>query len=115
MQALGYEAVGPSFSDSQQGVSGIFLEGSGPRIELLAPLGSARTLEPWLRGGSRMYHFGYEVPELRPVAALAEACGARIVSEPKPAIAFGNREVCFLMLRNLFLFELIESESDASG
>jgi methylmalonyl-CoA/ethylmalonyl-CoA epimerase len=35
---LGYEIEGEDFIDPVQGVSGRFLVGGGPRLELLAPL-----------------------------------------------------------------------------
>jgi hypothetical protein len=57
-----------------------------------------------------MYHLGYIVADLQQAVASALAAGARQVSAPQPAVAFGDREICFVMLRNLFLVELIESE-----
>ena len=51
----------------------MFVEGLGPRLELLAPLEGSTVLDPWLRGGSRMYHLAYEVADLDAAVAAAEA------------------------------------------
>jgi methylmalonyl-CoA/ethylmalonyl-CoA epimerase len=108
MRALAYEPVGAPFVDPQQGITGVFVEGLGPRLELLAPLEGSAVLDPWLRGGSRMYHLAYEVADLDAAVTSAEAEGARLVSEPVPSVAFDQRRICFLMLRVRLLTELIE-------
>ena len=105
---LGYAPSGERFTDTRQGVVGLFLEGLGPRIELLTPLGNSQVLDPWLSGRAKMYHLGYEVPDLTEAIHAAAASGARQVSGPTPAVAFGERKICFVMLRNLFLVEFIE-------
>lgn len=108
--ALGYMPAGKPFTDPRQGVVGVFLEGPGPRLELLAPFESSKVLDPWLRARTKMYHLAYEVSRLN--EAISEACdaGARQMSTPTPALAFGNRHICFVMLRNRLLVELIEAE-----
>jgi len=108
LRGLGYEPSGPQFSDPRQGVLGVFLEGPGPRLELLAPSGESRVLEPWLSGNAKMYHLAYEVPQLRAALGAVSAAGARLVSRPVPAVAFDEREICFVMLRSIFLVELIQ-------
>jgi methylmalonyl-CoA/ethylmalonyl-CoA epimerase len=108
MRALGYEPVGAPFTDPRQGISGVFVEGTGPRLELLAPLEGSAVLDPWLRGGSRMYHLAYEVADLDGAVAAAVADGARLVSGPVAAVAFQQRRISFLMLQVRLLTELIE-------
>jgi methylmalonyl-CoA/ethylmalonyl-CoA epimerase len=110
LRALGYVPVGKQFTDSRQGVVGVFLEGPGPRLELLAPFESSGVLDPWLRGRARMYHLAYEVSKLNEAISAARDAGARQMSAPTPAVAFGDRHICFVMLRNLLLVELIEAE-----
>jgi methylmalonyl-CoA/ethylmalonyl-CoA epimerase len=108
-QALGYAAVGDPFTDPAQGVTGLFCEGGGPRIELLAPLQGSDVLDPWLRGPARMYHLAYEVPDVQVALEAMTAGGARIVRPPVPAVAFDGRHITFLMLPNRLLVELIGS------
>jgi methylmalonyl-CoA/ethylmalonyl-CoA epimerase len=109
LTALGYASVGERFEDSVQGVAGLFCEGGGPRIELLAPLPGSEVLDPWLRGPARMYHLAYEVPVIADAVAAQSAGGARVVRAPVPAVAFDGREIAFLMLPNRLLVELIGS------
>jgi len=108
LRALGYAAAGAPFTDTDQGVSGVFVEGPGPRVELLAPLGEGRVLEPWLRGGSRLYHLAYEVTDFEAALAAAAAAGGRQTSAPAPAAAFAGRRIAFFMLPVRLLIELIE-------
>jgi methylmalonyl-CoA/ethylmalonyl-CoA epimerase len=110
---LGYGRTGELFTDEHQGISGVFLEGPGPRLELLEPLEGRDVLDPWLEGRAKMYHLAYEVDELDPATEAARNAGARPVSPAAPAVAFGNRRICFIMLPSLFLVELIEAEVTA--
>jgi methylmalonyl-CoA/ethylmalonyl-CoA epimerase len=57
----------------------------------------------------RIYHQAFEVDNLHDSVAALETAGARLVSPPIPAVAFQGRKVCFLMMRNLMLVELIEA------
>jgi methylmalonyl-CoA/ethylmalonyl-CoA epimerase len=114
MTALGYQPVGETFTDPRQGVTGLFLEGSGPRLELLAPLQGSTVLDPWLAVNAKLYHLAYEVPALGQAAAAAKAAGARQVSRPEPAVAFDGRPISFFMLRNRLLIELIEAPARLS-
>jgi methylmalonyl-CoA/ethylmalonyl-CoA epimerase len=108
LRLLGYEPVGEPFSDPRQGVAGRFLEGPGPRLELLAPLPGSAVLEPWLQGGSRIYHLAYEVGDFEAALRAARDTGARQTSPPTPAAAFDGRRISFFMLRVRLLVELIE-------
>jgi methylmalonyl-CoA/ethylmalonyl-CoA epimerase len=106
---LGYVAEGPDFHDPIQKVSGRFLVGNGPRLELLIAHPGASVLDPWLRNGTKLYHQAFETPAL--AKALEDFCGrrARVVVEPVPAVAFGGRRIAFVVLRTMMLVELIEA------
>ena len=110
--SLGYRPEGASFTDPVQGVSGCFLVGPGPRIELLQSLPGAKTLEPWLGSGIRMYHMAYLVEDINQATAWARAQRARITVDPVPAVAFGGRRIAFAMLRNGLLIEFVEKAID---
>jgi methylmalonyl-CoA/ethylmalonyl-CoA epimerase len=109
MLALGYRAEGADFSDPAQGIRGRFVIGSGPRMELLEQTSGSRVLEPWLAKGVKAYHFGYEVAALEAEVERLKSAGAIVVTPPQPAVAFGGRRISFLMLKNMFLVELIEA------
>jgi methylmalonyl-CoA/ethylmalonyl-CoA epimerase len=110
-QILGYRQEGPDFRDPLQKVDGCFMTGPAPRIELLAPVGADSPLHPYLASGIKMYHQCFETRSIEPAVEELKARGARVVAAPKPAIAFGGRRVAFLMLPNMMLVELMESES----
>jgi methylmalonyl-CoA/ethylmalonyl-CoA epimerase len=109
LAALGYSADSEPFVDPLQRIRGLFVSGPGPRLELLAPAGDASPVTIWLERGIRMYHQAYEVDNLSDAIARFVAGRAIVVSPPTPAVAFGNREVAFLMLPNMQLIELIST------
>ncbi len=108
---LGYEAEGEEFVDHAQGVRGRFLVGGGPRLELLVALPARDVLAPWTARGVRMYHVAYETPSLDDTVETLLRSGARLVSEPTPAVAFGGRPVAFVALRTMQLVELVQAEA----
>jgi len=107
--ALGYAQEGADFEDSIQGVSGRFLVGAGPRLELLAPLGSGGVLTPWLQRGTKLYHLAYQTRDLVSSLEDLRRVRARVMVAPVPAVAFGGRAIAFLLMPNLLLLELIET------
>ncbi len=64
LRPLGYMRAGDEFTDTRQGIVGVFLEGAGPRLELLCPLDGRDVLDLWLAGRAKMYHVAFEVQEL---------------------------------------------------
>jgi len=104
---LGYSREGADFEDPRQQIRGRFLVGPGPRLELLVGTPGSTVLDPWLSRGIKIYHQAFEVPALRDTIREFEALRARVVVEPVPAVAFGGREISFLMLANGSIIELI--------
>jgi methylmalonyl-CoA/ethylmalonyl-CoA epimerase len=110
---LGYRREGDVFEDRVQGIRGCFMAGQGPRVELLEPLatGDAKSvLAPWLAQGVKLYHLAYLAPRLAAAIAALRAQRAKLVVAPVPAVAFGGREIAFVMLPNRLLVELIAME-----
>jgi methylmalonyl-CoA/ethylmalonyl-CoA epimerase len=105
--ALGYHPEGHDFTDPVQGISGRFLIGGGPRLELLTPLSQNGVLAPWLKSGVKLYHLAYESPNIDADLARLRAEGAKVVVAPIPAVAYAGRKIAFLVLRNSLLMELI--------
>ena len=104
---LGYQREGEDFFDPIQGVHGRFLVGGGPRLELLRNHTEPGVLSSWHQKGVRFYHLAYEADDLERRAEALIASGAKALMKPVPAVAFGGRPICFYMLRNLSLVELI--------
>ena len=107
--SLGYEPEGEIFTDPLQGIRGCFLTSGPSRIELVEALPGSEALTSWLQRGFAIYHLAFEVSGLEATIDRLDQAGARLVSPPKPAVAFGGRRVAFCMRPNLILVELIES------
>lgn len=107
-EALGFRIEGEYFSDPIQGISGCFMVGPGPRVELLENLPGADTLTPWLDAGVKMYHFAYWVDDINQALEWARGQRAKVTVQPVAAIAFGGRRISFVMFRNGLMLEFIE-------
>jgi len=105
---LGYTQEGDSFIDPLQGVSGCFINGAGPRIELLEALPHAQVLAPWLEAGIHFYHMAYLVDSMEEAMDWVAKQRARVTMQPLPSVAFSGRQIMFAMLRNRNLIEFIE-------
>ncbi len=104
---LGYVVEGSPFVDPVQGIRGLFVSGQAPRLELLEPLAPGGVLQPWLDSETKLYHLAYETPDLGASLARLRAARAKLVVAPVPAVAFGGRQIAFVMLPNRLLVELI--------
>lgn len=107
--SLGYAAESPDFTDSVQGVTGRFLIGGGPRMELLKSLPGRGILTPWLKTGVKLYHLAYETENITAAINHYRRDGAKLMVDPVPAVAFSGNLIAFLMLPNMLLIELIEN------
>ena len=105
---IGYVQPDVDFSDPEQGVLGCFLEGPGPRLELLENLPGSGTLTPWLNTGIRMYHLAYQVEDLDKAIVWARSQRGRMTVAPVPAVAFEGRRICFFAFREGPMLEFIE-------
>ena len=76
---LGYRREGQDFHDPIQGVSGRFLVGGGPRVELLVPDTVNGVLEPWLKSGKKLYHLAYETFDIGDSCAKLIKAGSKVV------------------------------------
>jgi methylmalonyl-CoA/ethylmalonyl-CoA epimerase len=108
LAALGYEQEGDEFVDTVQGIRGRFLVGPGPRLEILVALGESQVLAPWLSTGVKIYHQAFEAEGFEAAIQQLAAQRGKVMTGPVPAVAFGGRRICFVMMPNLMLIELIE-------
>lgn len=109
---LGYTKEASFDGDTNQGVKGLFITAKNqPRLELLENLEGYTTLDFWLNNGIKMYHFGYLVDDIdRAFDIFTVKLGAKVVSPMKISQFFGKR-ICFVVLKNMFMIELIEYKS----
>lgn len=105
---LGYEKQSDIFEDGIQGVRGVFLASEGhPQLELLENLPDSHTLDIPLKQNQKLYHIAYSVKNIEQVVDLFIRNRAKVISPLKKSTYFGKR-ICFLMLPNMLLLELVE-------
>lgn len=105
---LGYTRESAEFIDEGQGVKGVFITAPGqPRLELMEDINDSGTLAPHIKNGNKMYHFAYKVADIEKAADVLKKSRARVISPLKQSTYFGRR-ICFLMLPNMYMIELVE-------
>jgi methylmalonyl-CoA/ethylmalonyl-CoA epimerase len=111
MQQFGYQPSGGRIVDPLQDVELQFLhDDAGVRIELICPLSADSPVARALKQGGGLNHICYRVPDLdASVKAMVDA-NAKLVREPRPAVAFDGRRVAFLYTRQRELVEFVELE-----
>jgi hypothetical protein len=108
---LGYVQEGAFFHDLEQQVKGVFMVLGSMRVELLEPDSDKSPLHTVLKNRQKMYHQCLECSNIEGAIETLIKQGAHIVSSPKPAIAFENRLIAFLMLPSMTIIELVEQNA----
>lgn len=108
---FGYEVISGPFDDPVQNVSVCFLSrGTGDTvIELVAPLGPNSPIDVTLKKGGGTYHVCYQVANLHSAIANLTEEGSFLLSGPVPAVAFGMREIAWLVTEADLLVELVQA------
>ena len=105
---MGYEKESGIFEDHAQGIRGLFLIAKDqPRLELLENLVGSHTLDEPLMRGQKLYHTAYYVENIEKAVEVFFHSRAKMISPLKQSTYFGKR-ICFLMLPNMSLIELME-------
>lgn len=112
---LGYTPSTPIFTDEAQGIRGQFIchqhthTTSAPMLELLENLHGSGPLDACLQKGVKIYHMAYASTDIEEDAKNLAAQGAKVIQPVRTAVFFAK--VCFLMLRNRQLIELVALRS----
>ena len=107
--ALGWKVCSDVTDDEARRVKIVFMEQSGYKIELVAPLAGESPIKQTLQKGSGTpYHICYEVDNLE--AAEAELKKAKFIPFKKAAVApaIGGRRVEFMYAKQNGVIELVE-------
>lgn len=105
---LGYQKEGEFFTDSVQGIRGVFLTADGqPRLELLENLEGSHTLDVPLKQGQKLYHMAFFVEDIEKTVDILRANRGKVISPLRDSVFFKKR-ICFLMMPNMMLIELVE-------
>ena len=106
---FGYSHDGFFHHDTIQNVRIAFLTGHGqPMLELVQPINESSPVVNFLsRNGTSMYHKCFEVTDIMQSIESLKQQKYRLISSPKPAIAFKHRLVCFMFHKDAGLIELL--------
>jgi methylmalonyl-CoA/ethylmalonyl-CoA epimerase len=112
-ELLGYRPEGGIFMDEGLGIRGLFLiSETAPRVELLEDISESRAVvKPFLEKGVHIYHYGYETTDLPSSLSKLNDQGCRTLVPPTKAVGFDSRPVCFVVMKNRFILELIQAAS----
>lgn len=105
---LGYTKESVAFEDELQGVKGFFITApEQPCLELMQDINGSGTLAPHIKNGNKMYHFAYMVSDIEKASKVLQKARGRVISPLKQSAYFGKR-ICFIMLPNMYIIELVE-------
>ena len=107
---FGYKVIRGPYTDPIQKVVVSFIgkPDTDPVFELVAPGAEQSPISNYLKKGIGGYHACYEVPDLGRAIEIAQAQGCLLISGPVPAIAFDNRNICWLFTPMRLLIELVQ-------
>ena len=107
-----YQMSSGPFDDPVQKVSVCFLSRGDDDtvLELVAPLGPDSPITRTLEKGGGTYHVCYQVADMSAAIHHLQSEGCLLLGEPVPAVAFGMREIAWLMTPARLLVELVQDE-----
>jgi methylmalonyl-CoA epimerase len=109
VEQFGYRPVGGRIVDPLQDVELQFLEDDGGvRVELIRPMSDRSPAAGAVKQGGGLNHICYRVKDLDASVSALVANEAKLVREPRPAVAFNGRRVAFLYTRQRELVEFVE-------
>jgi len=108
---MGMIPLGGIVRDEVQRVDLMFLGATGLdggiALELVAPYDDSSPIAGHLLRGTGAYHTCYEVESLAGAIDALRAARFRVVAAPVPAVAFGGREIAWLLAPSRHLVELL--------
>ena len=111
---FGYQAVTGVIYDPLQTALVQFLKLAGDEayLEFVAPDGPESKLSAAVKRGGGLNHLCYSAGPLEEVIAGLEESGMKLISEPKPGVAFAGRRICWLLGGDPLPIELVERLDD---
>jgi methylmalonyl-CoA/ethylmalonyl-CoA epimerase len=109
----GYVLATPVIHDPLQTAFVQFLKLAGDRtyLEFVAPDGpESKLVNASKRGG--LNHLCYTSGSLEEAVTQFEETGAKVISGPKPGVAFGGRRICWVCGEDPLPIELVERRDD---
>jgi methylmalonyl-CoA/ethylmalonyl-CoA epimerase len=115
VRCFGYELFTEVIHDPLQTalVQFLRLPGDAAYLELVAPDGPESKLARAVQRRGGLHHLCYASGPLEAMVEHLGNSGMLLFSDPKPAVAFGGRRICWLMGEDALLVELVERRDDA--
>lgn len=112
---LGYRvATGPIHDAGQTArVQFLRLGSDSVYLELVAPDGPASKLANAVKRGGGLNHLSYTCGPMEEAIAALESTGMKLISDPRPGVAFAGRRICWLLGQEPLPIELVERRDDA--
>jgi methylmalonyl-CoA/ethylmalonyl-CoA epimerase len=112
---FGYERSTDVIHDPLQTALVQFLQlpGETTYLEFVAPDGPESKLAATAKRGGGLNHLCYSAAPLEDAIAHLEASGMKLISDPKPAVAFAGRRICWLLGADQLPIELVERRDAA--
>ena len=95
-------------TDHIQKVKVAFINLQGTTIELLEPLDEKSPIYKNLKNNNKLCHICFEVSNLDSAIKNGQKEGFSVIQKPVPAVALGNRKICFLFHRDYHIVELLQ-------
>ena len=110
----GYQLSTPVIHDPLQTALVQFLRLSTDQafLEFVAPDGPESKLTNAVKRGGGLNHLCYICGPIEEAIAHLEATGMRLISEPKPGLAFAGRRICWLLGDDRLPIELVERRNN---
>ena len=104
-----------SFHDPRQTALVQFLKlpGETSYLEFVAPDGPGSKLTGAVKRGGGLNHLCYTAGPLEAAIGHLEANGMKLISDPKPAVAFAGRRICWLLGADQLPIELVERRDES--
>jgi methylmalonyl-CoA/ethylmalonyl-CoA epimerase len=114
MLRYSYERATEIIHDPQQTALVQFLKQPGETtyLEFVAPDGPRSKLIGAVKKGGGLNHLCYSAGPLEAAIKHLEASGMKLISDPKPAVAFAGRRICWLLGADQLPVELVERSDD---
>ena len=94
--------------DPIQKVKVAFINLQGTTLELLEPIDESSPIYNNLKNNNKLCHICFEVSDLDNAIKNGKKEKFHVIQKPVPAVALGNRKVCFLFHSDYHIIELLQ-------
>ncbi len=111
---FGYKVISDLIHDPGQTarVQFLRLEADSVYLELVSPDGPGSKLAKAVTRGGGLNHLCYTCGPMEAAIDALESSGMKLISDPRPGVAFANRRICWLLGQDPLPVELVERRDD---